>query len=92
MSTPNTHLLRISEIEGRLNSALLNGESTIRIRSELAQARRDHADAGEAERIIRDEAHARRAQIIGEHAATIASQVIESLNNRLAELEAPAGI
>jgi hypothetical protein len=91
MSAPNSHLLRITEIEGRLHAALLAGESTIRIRAELSQARRDHAAAGEAEQIIRDKADARRAQIIGENATTIANQVIESLNARLADLAPPAG-
>jgi hypothetical protein len=92
MDTSNTHLLRIAEIDGRLRAALLNGETTIRIRSELAQARRDHADADEADRNATADAEARHAKLIGEHATVIADQVIETLNHRLAELEAPASI
>ena len=92
MSAPNTHLLRIAEIEGRLRTALLNGESTIRIRSELTQARRDHAEADEAERIIRDEADADRVRRIAEHATSIADRVIDSINSRVADLAPSAGI
>jgi hypothetical protein len=92
MSTPNTHLLRIAEVETRLRTALLNGESTIRIRAELGQARRDHADASAVEQNAKAEAEARQASIIAEHAATIAEQVIDSINSRLAELAPPVGI
>jgi len=92
MSIPNTHLLRIAEIEGRLHAALLNGENTVKVRAELSQARSDHAAAGEAEQIIRCKADARRVQIIGENASKIADQVIDSINARLAELAPPAGI
>ena len=92
MSAPNTHLLRIAEIEGRLRTALLNGESTIRTRAELEQARRAHAEAAEAERIARDEADAGRVRRIAEYATSIADQVIDSINSRLADLAPPAGI
>ena len=92
MSAPNTHLLRIAEVETRLRTALLNGESTIRIRAGLDQARRAHADASSVEQNAKAEAEARQAGIIAEQAATIADQVIDSINARLAELAPPAGI
>jgi hypothetical protein len=75
MSTPNTHSCAFRRSKPA-EFGLLNGVSTIR--SARSWRRPGATTPPPAKLSDTGIADARRAQIIGEHAATIASQVIES--------------